>query len=145
MQHDNSANQANFDELQAHCNAISAKLTTAHGAERELLLADQTDYWERSLQIYRMARDTFQIERDEARLEVRELQRLYARAYWHRTLLCAAIAVAAVLALTEVASPGATKLFLDKAPLLLLGSYAVAGGIGAALYRCVAPRRVKRE
>ena len=145
MQHDNPANQANFDEIQAHIDAVQHRLKTAAGEQRELLLADQTDYYERKMQHHKMAQETFQIQRDDARLEVRELKRLYARAYWHRTLLCAAIVVAIILALTELASPGTTRKFLDRAPLLLLGSYAVAGVIGAALYRCVAPRRVKRE
>ena len=38
MEHDNAANQANFDEISAHISMAQAKLKTATGEQRELLL-----------------------------------------------------------------------------------------------------------
>ena len=140
MEHDNAANQANFDEISAHISMAQAKLKTATGEQRELLLADQNDYWERAVQVRKMAADTYCIERNEAREECGRLHALYRRAYWQRAALLVVCLLALVVLAVQVLAPGLSVAALEAVPVgkvLAYGASAAAGsgygsGVGSA-------------
>lgn len=132
---DNEANQANFDEVQSHLDAISAKLTTAAGEQRTRLLEDQEAHYENALRLRRMASETYMIERNEARASCDTARHLYQRAYWQRAVLICACFVFALVAITELTRPGASRAAVVGAPVYSIASYcgAVLAGAIAAL------------
>lgn len=140
MSADNEANQANFDEVQSHLNAIAAKLKTANDEQRVKLLEDQTDYYESAINYRRMASETYMLQRDEARETAEHIDKLYKRAYWHRLFLIAITVAALLIAGGELWRPGVCVRLVKHAPMLTIASYLFAVAVGAGSVKLLSAR-----
>jgi hypothetical protein len=75
MPSDNSANEANFEELRAHCETWKSR-AAAKAPEGSTCVDTLCDYWERAVQMRIMHNETLQLEKaEQAAQHARELVR----------------------------------------------------------------------